>query len=70
MVAIATQTLLRLTEAFPGGVPYLDPVRDLKLSNMEFVEMREEREQFEATLQHYSCKRCPEFEKHVRAKGT
>ncbi len=61
----ATQDLLRLVESFPSGVPPLDPVRDLRVTMMEFVQMRDERRQFESTLEHYSCTRCPEFLEHV-----
>lgn len=44
----------------------MDPVRDLKITDMEFVQMKEEKEQFVAALEYHSCKRCPEFEQHVR----
>ena len=67
VAAMATQALLRLTEEFPSIV---DPVRDLKITDMEFVQMKEEKEQFEAALEYYSCKRCPEFEQHVRLSCT
>ena len=60
-----TQALLRLTEAFPSGVPALCPVRQLRVSDMEFVQMRDERESLESTMDCYTCTRCPEFQSHV-----
>ena len=62
---VATQALLRLTEAFPSGVPALCPVRQLRVTDMEFVQMRDERERLESTMDCYTCVRCPEFESHV-----
>ena len=64
---MATQALLRLTEAFPQGVPALSPVKHLRITDMEFVEMRDEREKLESTMEFYTCKRCPDFEAHVSA---
>lgn len=62
----ATQELLQLVEAYPtGDVPSFDPVKDLQVTSMEFVEMKDEREQFEDVVQHYSCTRCPELPDHV-----
>lgn len=61
-----TQELLQLVEAYPtGDVPSFDPVKDLQVTSMEFVEMKEEREQFEGVLQHYFCTHCPELPDHV-----
>ena len=62
---MATQALLRLTEAFPQGVAALSPVKHLRITDMEFVEMRDEREKLESMMDFYTCKRCPEFEAHV-----
>ena len=62
---MATQALLRLTEAFPNGVPWLNAVKHLRITDMEFVQMRDETEKLESTMDFYTCKRCPEFEAHV-----
>ena len=64
-VTKATQALLMLVESHPEGLIPMNPVRNLRVTSMDFVEMREEREQFEGTLQHYSCTHCPEFTDHV-----
>ena len=63
--AKAAQGLLRLVELHPLTPPILHPIHDLRVSSMEFVEMKEERDQFEALLEHYTCIRCPEFNEHV-----
>ena len=62
---MATQTLLRLTEAFPTGIAPLEPVKHLRITDMEFVQTRDEREKLESTMDYFSCKRCPQFEEHV-----
>ena len=61
----ATQSLLRLTEAFPAGLPALCPVRQLRVTDMGFVQLRDERERLESTMDCYTCVRCPDFEAHV-----
>lgn len=65
--AKAAQELLRLVELHPLAPPILHPIHDLRVSSMEFVEMKEERDQFRATLEHYTCTRCPEFDEHFEA---
>ena len=65
---MATQGLLRLTEAFPDGVPALRPVRELRITDMEFVQIRDEREKLESTMDCYTCCHCPQFEAHVSSQ--
>ena len=64
--ANATQGLLRIVEAHFSGIPLLDPVADFKLTSMDFVERKMEKQQFEQTMIHYSCLSCPQFKEHVR----
>ena len=47
-------------------VSLLDPVRDLKLNDLRFVELRDECQLVEATMSHFSCSECPQFDQHVR----
>ena len=61
----ARQELSQLVADNPQGLPSLDPMRDLKLNDMQYVEMREEKEQFESTMPLYRCINCPDFEQHV-----
>ena len=67
---MATQALLRLTEAFPDGVPALCPVRHLRITDLEFVQTRDERESLEATMDCYNCSRCPQFREHVSRRNS
>ena len=61
----ATQELLRLVEAHPNGnIPSFNP----GVTSMEYVEMRDECQQFEPTLQHYACTHCPQLTEHVSPK--
>ena len=64
---MAAQALLALAGKYPGGLKPLDPVKDLKMGNLDFVEMKQEKERFEGTLEHYSCIRCYQFKEHVSA---
>ena len=59
------QGLLRLIEGYPN-IRFLDTIRDLKLTSMEYVEMAEDACQIESTLDGFSCIGCPHFLEHVR----
>ena len=62
----AVQELLLLVDAHTqGGLHILDPVRELKVTDMEYVEMRDERNQLVHLLSELSCRHCPLFEDHV-----
>ena len=58
------QSLLRLTEAYPN-LRFLDAVRDLKLTHLEFVQMSNDKIRIESTLDGFICLRCPQFQEHV-----
>lgn len=60
----ATQGLLRMIEAYPSLI-FLDMLRDLKVTNMEYVQMTEDKIRIESTLEGYSCLHCPQFQRHV-----
>ena len=62
---LATQELLRLTEANPDGLPTLDPVKDLKLRNLDMVDKFEERSLVENTVDKFNCIHCFNFKQHV-----
>ncbi|XP_071485976.1 superkiller complex protein 2-like [Diadema antillarum] len=61
---LATQELLRLTEANPDGIPTLDPVRDLSIRDLELVDKFTERNHVEKTLDTFNCIRCFNFQQH------
>lgn len=60
----ALQGLLRLIEGYPN-IRFLDTFRDLKLTNMEYVKMAEDKSQIENTLDGFNCISCPQFLEHV-----
>ena len=68
-VVQATQCLVTATASQAtsslASLPALNPVRDLKVTNMDYVAMGEERLQLEAMVQHHTCVRCPLFKEHV-----
>lgn len=53
-----------MTEIYPD-LKFLDPVQDLKVTSMEYVQMSEHNFQIESTLESYNCVGCPQFLKHV-----
>ena len=64
-VSIATQELLRLTEANPGGLPGLDPLKDLHLRDIELVEKFRALELMKEKFSTFNCINCPRFSEHV-----
>lgn len=63
--SMASLALLQLAGKRPRDIGFLDPVKDLKMNTMEFIELKRDKEQFENTMEHYSCIRCPQFVEHV-----
>lgn len=61
----ARQELLQLVVDNSDDLPYLDPMRDLKINDMEYVELREKRVILESMVTSYDCVHCPLFERHV-----
>ena len=62
----AVELLKKYSEGYPEGLELLDPVRDLKIKDLTFVEMMEEKRTVEETMAHFTCLSCPQFEEHVR----
>ena len=59
------QDLLRLVEDNPQGITCLDPMKDLKVNTMEYMELKDEKYRLEKTMCYYDCVRCPDFDDHV-----
>ena len=62
----AVELLRKYSEGYPEGLELLDPVRDLKIKELSFVEMMEEKRAVEGTMSYFTCLSCPNFEEHVR----
>ncbi|XP_038045840.1 helicase SKI2W-like [Patiria miniata] len=62
--SLATQELLRITEANPEGLTSLDPVKDLHLRELDQVEKFQERDTLESLLDQFGCLNCPNFLEH------
>ena len=65
----AGQELLRLIEANPDGLTYLDPIKDFNMKHLEVVEKVKRVNQLESSINSYQCIECPQFEKHVGLKN-
>lgn len=63
---LATQELLRLTEANPDGLETVDAIKDFKIQNLELVEKYKEMQNVEVTIGNYDCLSCSQFDNHVR----
>eukprot|EP00731_Ephydatia_muelleri_P024167 Em0016g438a len=63
-IANCTHALLKMVDSGPSRLSFLDPVNDLRISNLEFVEMKQELDKLEGTMQHYGCTICPQFTEH------
>ena len=64
-IANCVHALLKMIDSGPSRLSLLDPVNDLRINNMEFVELKEEMNKLEGTMQHYNCTHCPHFSEHV-----
>ena len=61
----AVAILQQISETQPKGLAILDPVKDLKMSGLGYIELRDEKEMVEDTMLCYSCIKCPKFNEHV-----
>ncbi|XP_016847296.2 superkiller complex protein 2 isoform X1 [Anolis carolinensis] len=59
--ATATQELLRLAEGDPEGLPFLDPINDLQLKDLEVVESVIKTRHLEEILLGFQCVHSPRF---------
>ncbi|XP_047460364.1 helicase SKI2W [Mugil cephalus] len=68
-ISTATQELLRLAEANPGGMASLDPVNDLQLKSVDVVEGSMRRHKLQDSLKGFNCIHSPTFaEQFARVK--
>ncbi|KAL5012765.1 hypothetical protein ScPMuIL_011316 [Solemya velum] len=68
-VSVATQELLRVTEANPKGLPQLDPVKDLHIRDIELVEKFRSLKLLRERFGKYQCIHCPKFIDHFNQFG-
>lgn len=64
-VTMATQELLRLSEENPHGLSGLDPVKDLKLHDIDLVEQFRSLQFIKEEFPQFQCIRCPKLDEHV-----
>ncbi|CAJ1083226.1 helicase SKI2W [Xyrichtys novacula] len=60
-ISTATQELLRLAEASPGGIASLDPVNDLQLKSVDVVEGSMRLRVLQESLKEFNCIHSPTF---------
>uniref|UniRef100_A0A8C5GEG5 SKI2 homolog, superkiller viralicidic activity 2-like n=1 Tax=Gouania willdenowi TaxID=441366 RepID=A0A8C5GEG5_GOUWI len=64
-ISTATQELLRLAEANPGGIATLDPVNDLQLKSLDVVEGTMRLRALHDSLKEFNCVHSPTFAEQV-----
>ena len=64
--SMATQDLLRLVEANPNGLPVLDPVRDLHVQDIDYVESHRRLKFLRDSFAKYRCIHDSNFKENVR----
>uniref|UniRef100_A0A671X4U6 SKI2 subunit of superkiller complex n=1 Tax=Sparus aurata TaxID=8175 RepID=A0A671X4U6_SPAAU len=67
-ISTATQELLRLAEASPGGLPSLDPVNDLQLKSVDVVEDSMRLRVLQDSLRGFNCINSPTFFARVKER--
>ena len=65
--SIATQELLRLVETNPDGLEAIDPVKDLNMRDIDFIEKFRRSQFLEQSLQTFQCVHSPHFVEAVSA---
>lgn len=68
-IAAATQELLRLAVASPGGIASLDPVNDLHLKGVDVVEASMRLRVLQDSLREFNCIHSPTFDVQVCVGG-
>lgn len=63
---MAGQDLLNLAQEFQTSIPLINPVKDLNLNNIDFIENLKRLEKLESNMLTYSCLECTSFSEHVR----
>lgn len=64
-ISMATQELLRLAEANPGGLASLDPVNDLQLKSIDVVQASMRLRVLQDSLKDFTCIHSPRFPEQV-----
>uniref|UniRef100_A0A3B3VUC6 SKI2 subunit of superkiller complex n=1 Tax=Poecilia latipinna TaxID=48699 RepID=A0A3B3VUC6_9TELE len=67
-ISTATQELLRLAEANPGGVATLDPVNDLQLKSVDVVESSMRLRVLQDSLLDFNCVHSPTFFARIKER--
>uniref|UniRef100_A0A8C7X5P6 SKI2 subunit of superkiller complex n=1 Tax=Oryzias sinensis TaxID=183150 RepID=A0A8C7X5P6_9TELE len=67
-ISTATQELLRLAEANPGGLATLDPVNDLQLKSVDVVEGSMRLRMLQDSLKSFTCIHSPTFFARVKER--
>lgn len=68
-ISTATQELLRLAEANPGGIATLDPVNDIHLKGVDVVEGVMRQRVLQDSLKDFHCTHSPTFTEQVQLPG-
>uniref|UniRef100_A0A3Q2W9C4 SKI2 subunit of superkiller complex n=1 Tax=Haplochromis burtoni TaxID=8153 RepID=A0A3Q2W9C4_HAPBU len=67
-ISTATQELLRLAEANPGGIATLDPVNDLQLKSVDVVEANMRLRVLQDSLRDFNCIHSPMFFARIKER--
>ncbi|ESO92823.1 hypothetical protein LOTGIDRAFT_232926 [Lottia gigantea] len=63
-VSVVTQELLRLTEANPKGLKGLDPIKDYRIKDIDYMEQFRSLEYLHDSFKDFQCVHCPNFLEH------
>ncbi len=61
----AVRELSQLIENFQSEYNFLDPMKNFKIKDMQYIENMDRKRMLEGTLESYECVLCPQFEEHV-----
>ncbi|KAK6195918.1 hypothetical protein SNE40_001245 [Patella caerulea] len=63
-VSVVAQELIRLTQANPQGLKGLDPVKDFRIKDIDYIEQFRSLQFLEESFGEYNCIHCPLFDEH------
>ena len=61
----AGQELLRMTDSNPGGITFMDAIKDFNMKYLDVVEKVKRLKQIEEIINSFQCIQCPQFLEHV-----
>lgn len=64
-ISTLIQQLTRIIEEFPTGPPEIDPIKELKINDLNFVDLYTKKKNILLKMEQSKCHRCPRLVEQV-----